>query len=348
MPHGAKEAVNTRYLSAKPTIPTRSTVVAGDWQTETQKALTNQYKVIMRRQTFRRAARMRSFYVLLSLSLALLVVFKYVPIYGALIAFKDFNVVKGILGSPWNDFAYFRRLTVDPFFFRVLWNTFWLSILRIIFAFPAPVILALLLNELHSNVYKRAVQTVSYLPHFMSWVVLGGILREVLSPQRGILGYLFEAVGLEPVTWLTNVPTFRGVLVVTGIWQGVGWGTIVFLAALSSVDPELYESAEIDGAGRFVQAVRITLPAMVPVIVILLLLQLAKVLDESFDQIFNLYNPLVYQVADVIDTYIYRWGILEGNYGYSAAVGLFKNVGGLVLVLGVNEIVRRYSEYGLW
>ena len=323
-------------------------MLGGDSQTEIQQALREQYKDVMRRQTFRRVVRMRSFYVLLSFSLALLIVFKYVPIYGALIAFKDFNVVKGILGSPWNDFTYFKRLSVDPFFFRVVWNTFWLSMLRIVFAFPAPVILALLLNELHSNVYKRAVQTVSYLPHFMSWVVIGGILREVLSPQRGILAYLFETVGLEPVTWLIHAPTFRGVLVVTGIWQGVGWATIVFLAALSSVDPELYESAEIDGAGRFVQAVRITIPAMVPVIVILLLLQLAKVLDESFDQIFNLYNPLVYEVADVIDTYIYRSGILEGNYGYAGAVGLFKNVAGLVLVLGVNEVVRRYSDYGLW
>ena len=313
-----------------------------------QEPLAKQYKVILRQQTFRRAARMRSFYVLLSLSLALLIVFKYVPIYGALIAFKDFNVVEGILGSPWNNFAWFKQLFADPFFFRVVWNTFWLSILRIVFAFPAPIILALLLNELRSTVYKRAVQTVSYLPHFMSWVVLGGILREVLSPRRGIIAFLFEAVGLEPVTWLINVPTFRGVLVATGIWQSVGWGTIVFLAALSSVDTELYESAEIDGAGRFTKAVRITLPAMVPVIAILLLLLLAKVLDESFDQIFNLYNPLVYEVADVIDTYIYRSGILEGNYSYSAAVGLFKNVGGLILVLGVNAVVRRFSEYGLW
>ena len=313
-----------------------------------QEPLAKQYKVILRQQTFRRAARMRSFYVLLSLSLALLIVFKYVPIYGALIAFKDFNVVEGILGSPWNNFAWFKQLFADPFFFRVVWNTFWLSILRIVFAFPAPIILALLLNELRSTVYKRAVQTVSYLPHFMSWVVLGGILREVLSPRRGIIAFLFEVVGLEPVTWLINVPTFRGVLVATGIWQSVGWGTIVFLAALSSVDTELYESAEIDGAGRFTKAVRITLPAMVPVIVILLLLLLAKVLDESFDQIFNLYNPLVYEVADVIDTYIYRSGILEGNYSYSAAVGLFKNVGGLILVLGVNAVVRRFSEYGLW
>lgn len=322
--------------------------MARDLAPGTQEALATDFKVILRKQTWGRVARMRSFYVLLSLSLALLILFKYVPIYGALIAFKDFNVIKGILGSPWNDFANFERLFNDPFFLRVLWNTFWLSILRIVFAFPAPVILALLLNELRSGIYKRAVQTVSYLPHFMSWVVLGGILREILSPQRGVIAYLYDALGLEPVAWLINIPTFRGVLVVTGIWQSVGWGTIVFLAALSSVDPELYESADIDGAGRFKKATHITVPSMVPVIVILLLLQVAKVLDESFDQIFNMYNPLVYEVADVIDTYIYRSGILDGNYGYSAAVGLFKNVAGLIIVLGVNEVVRRYSEYGLW
>ena len=310
--------------------------------------LSRQYDVILRRQTFARAYRMRTFYVLLSLSFSLLILFKYVPIYGALIAFKNFNVVQGILGSPWNDFVYFKRITNDPFFLRVLWNTFWLSVLRIVFAFPAPIILALLLNELRSVFYKRAVQTVSYLPHFMSWVVLGGIIKEVLSPSRGVIGFLFQAVGLEPVAWLTNTPTFRGMLVATGAWQSVGWGTIVFLAALSSVDQELYESAEIDGTGRFGKAVYITVPAMIPVIVIVLLLQVSRVLDESFDQIFNLYNPLVYEVADVFDTYIYRSGIVDGNYGYSAAVGLFKNVGGLIIVLGVNAVVRRYSEYGLW
>lgn len=315
---------------------------------ETREELAKRYKVILRRQTLRRFVRMRSFYVLLSLSLGLLVLFKYAPIYGALIAFKDFHVTKGILGSPWNDFAHFKRLTTDPFFLRVVWNTFWLSVLRIIFAFPAPVILALLLNEVRSAVYKRVAQSISYLPHFMSWVVLGGIFREVLSPQRGIVGYLFDLVGLEPVAWLTNVPTFRALLVVTGIWQGVGWGTIVFLAALSSVDPELYESAEIDGAGRFAKAVRITIPAMAPVIVILLLLQVSKVLDEGFDQIFNLYNDLVLPVADVIDTYIYRSGIVDGQYEYTAAVGLFRNVAGLIIVLAVNEAVRRRSEYGLW
>ena len=315
---------------------------------ETPQELASRYKVVLRKQNLRRFVRMRSFYVLLSLSLGLLILFKYLPIYGALIAFKDFNVTKGILGSPWNDFAHFRRLTADPFFLRVVWNTFWLSVLRIAFAFPAPVILALLLNEVRSTAYKRTVQSISYLPHFMSWVVLGGIFREVLSPQRGIIGFLFDLVGLEPIPWLTNVPTFRGLLVVTGIWQSVGWGTIVFLAALSSVDPQLYESAEIDGAGRFAKAVRITIPAMVPVIMILLLLQVSKVLDEGFDQIFNLYNPLVYSVADVIDTYIFRSGIVEGRYGYTAAVGLFRNVAGLIIVLGVNEAVRRRSEFGLW
>ena len=160
---------------------------------ETQEDLARRYKVILRRQTMRRFLRMRSFYVLLSLSLGLLILLKYVPIYGALIAFKDFNVTKGILGSPWNDFAHFRRLTADPFFLRVVWNTFWLSVLRIVFAFPAPVILALLLNEVRNAPFKRTVQSISYLPHFMSWVVLAGIFREILSPQRGVIGYLFRS-----------------------------------------------------------------------------------------------------------------------------------------------------------
>ena len=306
------------------------------------------HRRVLRRQTIARAIRMRPIYLLLLLSMILLVVFKYGPIYGLIIAFKDYNFYDGTLGSPWNDFAHFRRLFKDPFFLRVFFNTFWLSVLRLVFGFPCPIILALLLNEVRVSLYRRVVQTISYLPHFISWVILAGILTEILSPQRGIIAYFYTLMGMEPVHWLTNKATFRGLLVVTGIWQGIGWSSIVYLAALSSIDPGLYESASIDGANRWQKTLRITLPSLIPVMTILFLIQIGNILDESFAQIFNLYNPLVYPVADVFDTYIYRSGIEEAQFDYSAAVGLFKNAAGVTILVAANSIIKRFSEYHIW
>ncbi len=306
------------------------------------------HRRVLRRQTIARAIRMRPIYLLLLLSMSLLVVFKYGPIYGLIIAFKDYNFYDGALGSPWNDFAHFRRLFKDPFFLRVFFNTFWLSVLRLVFGFPCPIILALLLNEVRVSLYRRVVQTISYLPHFISWVILAGILTEILSPQRGIIAYFYTLMGMEPVHWLTNKATFRGLLVVTGIWQGIGWSSIVYLAALSSIDPGLYESASIDGANRWQKTLRITLPSLIPVMTILFLIQIGNILDESFAQIFNLYNPLVYPVADVFDTYIYRSGIEEAQFDYSAAVGLFKNAAGVTILVAANSIIKRFSEYHIW
>jgi putative aldouronate transport system permease protein len=311
-------------------------------------AVDPQARTALRLQTISRMRRMQPFYVLLLPSFVLLIIFKYIPIYGVLIAFKDFNVSKGILGSPWNNFRHYVWLFTDPFFFRVLFNTVWLSILRLIFEFPAPILLALLLNEIRGTVYKRVVQTVSYLPHFISWVILASIIREVMSPQRGIVGFIYTLLGQQPVNLLINPATFRGILVTTSIWQSVGWGTIIFLAALSSVDPGLYESASIDGANRWQKMVHITLPSLMPAITILFILQLGSILNASFDQIFNLYNPLVYPVADVFDTYMYRIGIEGGRYDYTTAVGLFKNVVGVLVLLLSNVVVKRYSEYGIW
>ena len=291
---------------------------------------------------------MRPVYLLLLISFAFLFVFKYLPIYGLAIAFTNFNVRDGLLGSEWNNFAYFGRLFNDPFFYRVLFNSIWLSILRIIFAFPAPIIFALLLNEITNTPFKKTVQSVSYFPHFVSWVILGGILREILHVQRGPIALFMDALGMEQINWFAHAPTFRGPLVVTGIWQSLGWGSIVYLAALSSIDPQLYESAELDGAGRLQKAVHITLPSLLPVITIMLLLQVGHLLDESFEQIFNMYNASVYVVADVFDTLIYRAGVEQAQFGYTTAIGLFKNVAGLFVLLTVNSVVRRYSEYGLW
>ena len=303
---------------------------------------------VIRRQTLNRAKRMHEYYILLLIPVVLLVVFKYLPMYGIIIAFKDFSIGRGIHDSPWNNFDHFKRLFQDPFFYRITRNTVIISVYRIIFGFPAPIILALLLNEIRSVAYKKTVQTLSYLPHFVSWVVLAGIFVEILSAQRGPIAHLFTLVGLEPVSWLTYKPTFRGVLVVTGIWQSVGWGSIVYLASLSSIDPGLYETASIDGANRWQQAIRITVPSLLPVITILFLLNVSQILNAGFEQIFNLFNPSVYEVADVIDTYIYRSGFVERRWAYNTGVGLFKNVVGLILLIGANAVIKRYSEYGIW
>ena len=314
----------------------------------TETATQQTYKIILKKQLLSRIIRMRAFYVLILPAMLLLIIFHYIPMYGIIISFKDFSVFDGITKSPWNNFRHFKWLFKDPFFYRIMFNTFWMSVLRIVFAFPAPIILALLLNEMRSMAYKRVVQTISYLPHFISWVILGGIMKEILSPQRGIVGYIYTLLGTEPVNFLTNKATFRGLLVATGIWQGVGWGTIIYLAALSSIDPGLYESASIDGANRFQKTVSITIPSLVPVMTILLLLQIARILKESFQQIFNLYNPMVYEVSDVFSTYIYRMGIEQARYAYTTAVGLFQNVIGVIILVVSNAVVKRFSEYALW
>ncbi len=305
---------------------------------------------LLRRQFRTRALRMRPLYLLLLISFAFLFVFKYVPIYGMAIAFTDFNVRDGLLGSEWNNFAYFKRLARDPFFSRVLFNTVYLSFLRIVFQFPAPIIFALLLNEIRFTPFKRAVQSFSYFPHFISWVLLAGIISQILNTY-GPVYWLLGLIGAEPVHLLTYAPTFRGLLVLSGIWQSIGWGSIIYLAALSGIDPQLYESAQLDGAGRLRQAFSISLPSLVPMIFILFLLQVAALMQESWEQIFNLYNPNVFAVADVFETLIYRAGIQDARFGYTTAIGMFQNVAGLIILLIVNAIIRRsadYGDYALW
>jgi len=269
--------------------------------------------------------------------------------YGVIIAFKNFRIADGILGSNWNNFEHFRLLLFESYTFkRVFFNTLEISLLRLIVGFPAPIILALLLNEVINTRFKRIVQSITYLPHFISWVILAGIVHEILSPQRGIANYLITLFGGEPIHFLASKTWFVPVLVVTNIWKNVGWGSIIYLAALSSVDPSLYEAAEIDGAHRLQKAWHISIPAIASVIVILLILRLGRIMNAGFDQIFNLYNPLVYEVSDIIDTFVYRVGLIDARYDFSAAVGLFKNVIGVFLLLGTNAVVRRFSEYAVW
>lgn len=231
-----------------------------------------------------RVVKMRWYYLFLAPALLVMILFHYKPMYGIIIAFKDYRILDGILRSPWVGLAHFRRLFESPLFYRVLSNTAIISSLRIVFGFPAPIILALLLNEVPGIRYKRVVQTISYLPHFISWVVLGGIIKEILSPSRGAVNYIISALGGKPIYFLAEAAWFRPVLIATGIWQGIGWGSIVYLAAISSIDVQQYEAARIDGASRLQQARLITLPSIMPVVTVLFLLSLSSILiDRSLN-----------------------------------------------------------------
>jgi putative aldouronate transport system permease protein len=302
----------------------------------------------LKKEKWVRAKKMKMLYLFFSIPVILYIVFHYMPMYGVIIAFKKYRIADGILGSQWNNFEHFKMLFGSLFFMRIMRNTLLISFYRLIFGFPAPIILALLLNEVGNMPFKRITQSISYLPHFMSWVVLAGIMIEVLSPQRGIVGYIYTLLGREAPNLLINKRLFRPMLILTGIWKDVGWGTVMDLAAFSSIDPGLYESAAIDGATRFQRAIFITIPSIIPVITILFILSLGAILNAGFDQIFNLYTPLVYEVADIIDTYVYRVGLIERKYDFSTAVGLFKNVIGVMLLLGTNAVIKRFSEYGIW
>ena len=304
-------------------------------------------KRVLRKQTLVRAWRMRSFYGLLFMAFALMVVLKYLPMWGVAISFLNFNYFDGLAGATWNDFAHFRRLFAEPLFYRVFRNNVVLALLQLGIAFPAPIVLALLLNEVRHTIYKRTIQSISYLPHFMSWVVLATILREFLSPSTGFAGWLFTQLGLDPINWFASVELCRGLLVGTNIWQSAGWGSILYLAALSSVDPQLYEAGAIDGASRWQNAIHITLPSLVPVITILFLLRLGNFVEQSFEHVFMMTTPVVYEACDIMETYIYRGGILNNDPDFFSAVGLFQNVLGVVLLVIAALITRRYNEYSI-
>ena len=275
-------------------------------------------------------------------------IFQYGPLYGIQIAFKNFSAYLGIWKSPWVGFENFKLLFSFPSFRQVFSNTVIISSLKFLFGFPAPIIFALLLNEMRVLRFKKAVQTISYLPHFVSWVILAGLFYQFLSPSTGPINILLQSLGFTPIYFLASEVWFRPVLVITSIWKGVGWGSIIYLAALSGVDPQLYEAAEIDGAGRLRKAISITLPSLIPVITISLIFSAGNLIKDDFDQIFNLYNPAVYRVGDVLGTYTYRVGLIEMRYHFSTAVGLFLNVVSFGILILTNAIAKRVNEYGLW
>lgn len=274
-------------------------------------------------------------------------VFSYGPLYGIQLAFKDYIFADGIWGSPWVGLSHFRIFT-QPIFGRLIANTLIISSYRLLFGFPATILFALLINELANAKFKGTVQTISYLPHFLSWIIVSGVVIEVLSPSRGIFPYVTRLVGLESPYLLADPRYFRGVLVVSGMWKSIGWGSIIYLASIAQVDPELYESADIDGANRLRKALHITLPHMLPVTSILLIFSLTGLFTENFEQIFNLYNPIVFEVADVIETYVYRVGLAGGKFEQGIVVGVFNSVIAFLLLIIANRVVKGITDHGVW
>lgn len=277
-----------------------------------------------------------------------LIVFQYIPMYGVLIAFKKFSVTRGFARSPWIGLENFRVLFGSAQFSLVFRNSVELSLLRLACGFPAPILLALLLNEVRHSVLKRSVQTIVYLPHFVSWVVISSMVVNLLSPAGGLINQILHAMGRQSINFIISTRHFRGVLVVSEIWKECGWGTIIYLAAISGIDPSLYEAAIVDGANRRQQVLFITVPSILSTIVVVLILRMGSILSNGFEQIYLLYSPAVYDVADVFETFTYRTGLLEGRFGYSTAVGLFQSAVGLAMIFATNRIARSLGESGLW
>ncbi|WP_054023796.1 ABC transporter permease [Bacillus sp. FJAT-28004] len=306
-------------------------------------------KHVLRREKIKKYKQYRVLLIMLIPAVVYYLIFHYLPMYGVLLAFKDFKITQGIIGSPWVGLHHFEKVMSDTYFYTVLKNTLIISLSKLVFGFPVPIIFALLLSEISNMKFKRLAQTVSYLPHFISWVVMAGIFFTLFSLDGPING-IVKLIGGDPMLFLADDRYFRTILVVTSIFQGFGWGSIIYFAAISSIDPMLYEAAVLDGAGRFKRMFYISIPMLAPVIAIMLILSMSGILDAGFDQIFNMYNVKVYNVSDIIDTYVYRKGLIEMDYSYATAVGLFKSVVALILIFIVNKIVKWIGgkEHAIW
>lgn len=273
-----------------------------------------------------------------------IILFRYVPLGGITVAFREFLPRKGIWGSPWvglENFEYMFRL---PDSFRVMRNTLVIAMLKIVVNFPIPIIVSIMLNEVRSSKFKRTVQTIIYLPYFISWVILSGIILDVFA-REGIVNNFLSGLGIPPVYFLGDKKAFVGVLIGTDVWKNFGYNTVVYLAAITGIDESLYESAKIDGANRFQQIMNVTLPGIAPIVTLMLILNLGNVLNAGFEQVFNLYNPLVYETADIIDTFVYRISLVEANYSLGTAVGLLKSVVSFILIVTSYAIANKYSDY---
>ncbi|MBM7565814.1 putative aldouronate transport system permease protein [Paenibacillus sacheonensis] len=299
------------------------------------------------RSAFTRIWRYRYLYLMVLPGFLTVLIFCYFPIYGILIAFKNFNAVEGIWGSPWVGMKYFKTFIHDPMASGVLKNTLLLGVYSLLWSFPAPIILALLFNELKSKRFKKIVQTVSYFPHFISIVIVAGLIQ-IYTSRDGFINDIFAFFGAEPTSLLLDPNWFRTIFISSGIWQGVGFGAIIYLAAMSGIDTTLYDVAEVDGAGRWKKVLHVTWPSIRPTTVILLIFAMGGVLGTDFQKVILLYNPATYQVSDVIGSYVYRQGIMGAQYSYTTAIGLFMSVISFVILYITNLISRKVSETSLF
>ncbi|RAW13854.1 sugar ABC transporter permease [Paenibacillus taichungensis] len=274
--------------------------------------------------------------------------FKYVPLFGSIIAFQNYNIFKGITGSDWVGLEHFQKMFSHYDFLRILNNTLLLGLYDLVIAFPVPILLAILLNEVRMIVFKRLLQTIVYMPHFLSWVVISGIFMGIFSMDAGVVNKALGFLGMQPIYFLGEDSYIRSILIGSGIWRDSGYGTIIFLAAIAGINPDLYEAAEVDGAGRLKQIWSITLPSLLPTIMILLLLHIGKFLDLGFERVFVFLNPLNLESGEILDTYIYKAGLLSQQYSYTTAIGLFKSVVGLMLVLLGNFFSKKTTGESLY
>ncbi len=287
-------------------------------------------------------------YVMLLPTIIWFLVFLYKPMYGLQIAFKDYSIFRGVDGSPWIGWEHFETLFSNDQFIRAVKNTITISFYNLLFGFPAPIILALMFNEVLHASYKRTAQTIVYLPHFISSVIIAGIVITAFSPTVGVINAVIGWFGLDPIYFLTQPQWFRPIFVGTGIWQEAGFGSIVFLAAIAGVNPSLYESAAMDGANRWQMMWKITIPSILPTILIMLIIRIGNIMEVSFELVVLLYQPSTYETADVVNTWVYRQGLQSGQYDLAAAAGLFNAVVAFVLVMTANTLSRRFSRTSLW
>jgi len=295
----------------------------------------------------KQVARHKDLFIILLPTLVYYIIFYYAPMFGNIIAFQNYSVAGGILGSEWVGFKHFLNFLSNYKFWQLIRNTLTINLYGVIFAFPAPIILALLLNEIKASRFKKTVQTITYLPHFISVVVASMIVLDFVSAD-GIINGIRGIFGLGKIVFMTQPKYFYPIYIISGIWQEIGWGSIIYIAALAGIDPELYAAAVVDGAGRLKQMIYITLPGIFPTIIILLILRLGQALNVGFEKVMLLYNPSIYETADVISTYVYRQGILNTDYSYSTAVGLFNSVFNFILIVSANYASKKLTDNSLW
>jgi putative aldouronate transport system permease protein len=288
------------------------------------------------------------YYAMLLLPMAFFVVFRYVPMVNIVIAFKDYNLFRGVWDSPWVGMKWFKEAFASRDFLFALRNTIALNMLDLIIGFPAPIILAILLNELSFKRYKKLTQTIVYLPHFLSWIIISGIASQLFAPSGGVINIALTKIGIGPIDFLMKPNNWVATYIGLGVWKEMGWGTIIYLAAITGINPEVYEAAEVDGAGRWGKIWHVTLPGLRPTIVVLLIMNLGRILGSEFDRPYTMANPLVMQVADVLSTLVYRVGIRSGQFSLTSAIGLFQSLVCVVFLLGANSLAKKVGERGIW